>query len=171
MLNSVQYFLEENPIDYHVALKTIPARRVMSLRRVIPDASYEGPLWSEMFEEAQKQNIQFAEPMLGISIYPDKEYQEEAIDLELQNSIAGDYHNTETIKFFDTPAVEVASVIFHGPYDQMPQVMTAIGQWLEIHDYEINGPMFNINHISPAQDSEPNNWITEACLAVQKLTR
>lgn len=168
MLNAVQDLLEENPIDYHVERKMIPERHVMSLRRVIPDPASESALWYELFEEVQKQNVKFAEPMFGVSIYHDKEYQDKNIDIELQNTVDGTYQDTKEIKFFDAPAIEVAAITFHGSYEQMPHVMTAIGQWLEIHQYQIAGPMFNINHVSPAQDPDPDNWVTEACLAIEK---
>ncbi|WP_440897813.1 MerR family transcriptional regulator [Amphibacillus sp. Q70] len=169
-LNNVQEVIGTNAtiLDYHVVLKEIPERDVMSIRETIPDASYEGELWRELYTEVQEQNVRFADPMLGISIYHDSEYQEESIDLEIQSSITGSYQETERVKYFVAPALQVASVTFHGPYEQMPNVMEILAQWMENNDYRINGPMLNINHVSPAQEENPDHWVTEACLVVAK---
>lgn len=159
---------QQSVLAYHVQLKEIPPRQVMSIRQTIADAGGEGALWQELYAEFQRQQVQFAEPMLGISIYHDPEYQEQDIDLEIQSSIVGSYQDTERVKFFEAPALQVASVTFHGPYEQMPEVMSVLGQWLETNHYRLAGPMLNINHVSPAQEENPENWITEACLVIAK---
>lgn len=171
MLETIQATMSEAILDYPVVLKEIPPRQVISVRKIITTAMDEGQLWQELFEEAQRQKVRLAEPPLGVSIYHDPEYKEEDIDLELQSSVVGDYQDTETITFYQAPAVQVASVTFSGSYEQMPAVMAALGRWIEANSYEIDGPMFNINHVSPAQDPDPENWLTEACLAVKKASK
>lgn len=167
---ATEILMEERDImAYNVVLKEIPARYVMSVRRVIKQYNDEGQLWGELMQEFQRQQVKPAENMLGISIYHDEEYKETDVDVEVQSSIApGSYRDTDSVKFHEAPAVQVASVTFHGSYDQMGDVTRAIGQWIEDHDYGIDGPMFNINHVSPGQDPNPDNWVTEACYVVKK---
>ncbi len=50
----------------------------------------------------------------------------------------------------------------------MGAVNQAVGRFIEANGYEMNGPMFNILHVSPGQDPNPENWITEACYPVKK---
>ena len=33
--------------------------------------------------------------------------------------------------------------------------------------YKMNGPMFNIYHVSPAQTQNPDEYVTEACFPVE----
>ena len=39
-------------------------------------------------------------------------------------------------------------------------------KWIEAEGYELAGPMFNIYHVSPAIESDPNKWITEVCYPI-----
>lgn len=153
---------------YNVIIKTIPARKVMSIRKIMPNYDSEGQLWSELYDECQKQQIQLSQPPLGISIYHDSDYKEADVDVEIQSRIVGDYQDTETVKFFEAEEMVIASVTFSGSFEQMPQVTQALGTWIEANGYKINGPMINISHVSPMQDPNPDNWITEAGFAVAK---
>ena len=40
-------------------------------------------------------------------------------------------------------------------------VAEAIGQWISEQGLTPSGPMFNVNIVSPAQDPNPENWVTE----------
>lgn len=169
MLDQVTEILKEETkiMDYHVVLKEIAPRKVMSLRRIIPTFQDEGSLWEALYGELQRQNVKMANPPMGVTIFHDEEYKEENVDVEVQSSIEGDYQDTAEVKFFTAPAMQVASVTFHGPYEQMRQVTEAIARWLEVNHYQISGPMLNIMHVSPAQDPNPENWVTEACFQVK----
>lgn len=162
--------LEDEKImqKYNVELKEMPKRNIMSLRRVIPNYSEEGILWNEMYEEVLKQNIKLSNPPLGVSMYHDSGYKEKDVDMEIQSSVIGEYQGTETIKFYEYPSFMMATVTFNGDFNQMPAVTQAIGIWIEANNYQISGPMFNISHVSPAQDPNPDNWITESGFIVSK---
>lgn len=88
--------------------------------------------------------------------------------MEIQSSVIGEYQDTETIKFYEYPSFMMATVTFNGDFDQMPAVTQALGIWIEANNYQISGPMFNISHVSPAQDPNPDNWITESGFIVSK---
>ena len=40
-------------------------------------------------------------------------------------------------------------------------------KWIEDQGLQMNGSMFNIYHTSPAQDPNPDNWVTEACFPIK----
>lgn len=152
---------------YHVELKEIPQRKVMSLRKVVTSFNDEHALWNNLHKEFLKQNVKMANPPIGMTIYHDKEYKETDVDIEVQSEIVGEYQNTDEVRFFDTTAFTIASVTFNGSYEQMPDVTQAIAAWIEANNYIICGPMVNIPYVSPAQDPQPDNWITEAGFIVQ----
>ena len=170
LLDSISDVLTDNQdyLNYHVTLKDIPERHVMSLRRVVPNYEAEQYLWQELYQEYLLQEVQFSEPSLGISIYHNESYEEQDIDIEIQSSIVGDYVSTDNVQFKLAPNMMVASTTFQGSFEQMPLVMEALAIWIEANHYEIDGPMINIFHVTAAQEKNPNNWITEACIVIKE---
>lgn len=49
----------------------------------------------------------------------------------------------------------------------MTNVNEAAAKWIETEGYELAGPMFNIYHVSPTMESDPNKWVTEVCYPVK----
>jgi len=154
---------------YNVELKKVPSRKVMSLRKIIPTFSEESKLWEKLYAELVKQNVKMTTPPKGMSLYHDKEYKDTDADVEVQSEIVGNYKDTDEIKFFDTSDFTMASVVFNGSYEQMPEINQAIGLWIEANGYELSGPMINIPHVSPAQEDNPDKWVTEAGYIVKKI--
>ncbi|MGX7025273.1 MerR family transcriptional regulator [Vagococcus hydrophili] len=154
-------------LNYNVVLKELPERQIMSLRRTVSDYQEEQGLWQELYEEYLAQNVSFSEPPLGLTLYHNEAYEEENIDLEIQSSVIGVYQDTATVTFKQVPKITVASTTFQGSFEQMPLIMEALGRWIEVNQLEIAGPMINIYHVTAAQDPNPDNWLTEACLVVK----
>lgn len=160
-----------NMEKYNVEIKKVPTRKVMSSRKIIPTFNDESKLWELLYTELQKQNVKMTNPPKGMSIYHDKEYTESNVDVEVQSEIIGNYPDTTDVKFFDTAEFTMASITFNGSYDQMPEVNQAIGLWIEVNGYELSGPMINIPHVSPAQEQNPEKWVTEAGYVVKKIDK
>lgn len=49
----------------------------------------------------------------------------------------------------------------------MTDVNEAAAIWIEAEGYELTGSMFNIYHVSPAMESDPNKWVTEVCYPIK----
>lgn len=173
MIRQLQNQLKEgkNMEKYNVVLKAIPARKVISVRKVIPTFQDEGMLWGILQKEIGASGVKIAPGALGVSLYHDKEYKETDVDVEVQLEVSGSYENREDIKFFEAPEYPLASVTFSGSFDQMPQISQALGAWIETNHYQVSGPMINISHVSPAQDPNPNNWVTEASFVVSPVSQ
>ncbi|WP_314067888.1 MerR family transcriptional regulator [uncultured Vagococcus sp.] len=151
---------------YHVVEKNIPQRQVISVRQVITSYEEEGRLWEILGNESQKQQIKLTTPSLGLTLYHGEEFQEQDIDTEVQSTVSGTYENTDLAQFKTIPVTLVASVTFNGSYEQMPFVAEAVAIWMEVNDYQLTGPMFNIFHVSPAETIFPEDWVTEACYQI-----
>lgn len=147
---------------YHVTLKEIPKRKVMSIRKIIDTSDEENQLWKGLYKELLNQNVKMTNPPFGMSLYHDKEYKEKDIDIEIQSNILGTYNDTNEVTFYEAPAFTMASVTFNGSYEQMPEVSQAIALWIEDNNYKIGGAMVNISYVSPFQDPNPDNWVTES---------
>ncbi|WP_321387013.1 MerR family transcriptional regulator [uncultured Enterococcus sp.] len=168
MIRQLQNQLKEgkNMEKYNVVLKSIPARSVISVRKVIPSFQDEGMLWGLLQKEIEAEGVKIVPGSLGVSLYHDKEYKESEVDVEVQLEVSGEYENGTAATFFEAPEYNMASVTFSGSFDQMPQISQALGTWIETNHYQVSGPMINISHVSPAQDSNPENWVTEASFVI-----
>ncbi len=162
---------DETTMKYDVTIKTIPERCVASVRQVIPSYDMEGQLWSIFLKETAHMRIQDGDPCLCTAVFHDGEYREADVDVEIQKSVKGSYPDTEHVKFKTVPAVEVASAVYKGSYDQISEVNAAVASWVEANGYAFDGTVctaFNIYHVSPYETKNPDEFITEVCYPVRK---
>lgn len=159
---------DENAMEYSVLLKELPQRKVASLRRVIPSYEEEGVLWEQMMRELAPQNVQFANPCNSLAVFHDKDHKEQDPDVEIQFSVQGDYQDTEHVVFKTVSPILVASATYKGSYEQLTEVNQAVANWVRDNQYDFDGAMFSIYHVSPAQTQDPNEFVTEVCFPVMK---
>lgn len=172
MLDSIKSALqnEDSMMPYNVVLKTIPKRYVVSLRRHVIDYYQEGKLWDLLEDFSKTHQLKFAKNAYPMAIYHDTVYREKYVDIEVQCTLSQELPVIEDqeFKFYETRERVVASVTFHGSYEKMPMVTKAMAQWIEDNHYEMTGPMFNIFHVSPAVEENPEKYITEACIEIKE---
>ena len=90
------------------------------------------------------------------------------MDVEIQKSVKGSYPDTEHVKFKTMPAVEVASAVCRGSYEQIGEATAAVVSWVEASGWAFDGPAFFIYHVSPHETNNPEEFVTELCYPVQK---
>ncbi|CAM3697873.1 MerR family transcriptional regulator [Erysipelothrix urinaevulpis] len=169
LLDSLMSKLEgDSDMSLVVNVKTIPERLVMSTRDTLEKYEDEGKLWEVMFQDLKHQKFEMANPSISCAIFHDKTYKEQDVDVEIQVSIVSEIQETDNVKCKMMPSVEVASVIMKGSYNTMTDVAHTMGHWIENNGYEFAGAMFNIYIVSPAQNPDPNEWITEVCYPIKK---
>lgn len=66
------------------------------------------------------------------------------------------------------PAVTVASASCRGSYEQLNTVMETGANQVAENGYELDGPAFNIYHVSPHETADPNEFVTQVCYPVKK---
>ncbi|MCL2052588.1 MAG: MerR family transcriptional regulator [Lachnospiraceae bacterium] len=155
-------------MKYDVTLKEMPERYVASVRKIIPNYECEGVLWREFAEETQNLNLKAANPEYCIAIFHDPAHVNSDVDVEVQMSVIGEYKDTENMKFRTVPPIPMVSVTFKGSYEQIAEISESVAKWVTDNNYEFNGAMFNIYHVSPGHDPNPENWVTEVCYPVGK---
>lgn len=170
LLDTTLTQLERNefPMTYPVTLKNLPARQVASLRQHIDRYEDEGLLWQLLFGEIAAQSPQQTTPPCRMALYHDQEYTEGHPDVEVQLAVTGQYADTAHVHFKELPPLNVASVTFRGPYDQITQVNLAALKWCEANHYHFSGTMFSIYHIDPSQSDNPADYLTECCFPIVK---
>ena len=82
-------------------------------------------------------------------------------------TVNGTYKDTEHVKFKTLPAVKVASCMIKGSYDQMTDAYATLISWINENGFKMNGPMFNIYHVSPNETRNPDEYVTELCFPIE----
>lgn len=160
---------DETALNYNVTINTLQERYVASVRQVIPAYDQERILWGMMKKETAGLNMKVADPCYGMAVFHDEGYKESDVDVEIQMSVKGSYENTDHVVFKTVPAVEFASAVIKGSYEQLTSVHRVLAQWVRDNGYEFNGAMFCIYHVSPAHTQNPDELVTEVCYPVKKI--
>jgi len=155
----------EQSMSYDVTVKTIPERYAATVRMIIPSYEDEQRAWSVLHSECGGKVVP-ADPCLTGAEFFDDEYKEENVDVRIWMTVKGTYENTEHVEFQTLPAVKVASCIVNGSYTQLTDATATAMAWIRDNGYTMNGPMFCIYHVSPAQTSNPDELVTEICFPV-----
>jgi len=158
---------DEHSMKYDVTLKTMPQRYVASLRRIIPAYQDEGMLWNQMSDELGCA-LQMANPSYPIAVFHDDDFKNSDVDVEIQITVQEQHNNTENVIFKTVEPFEIASAVYKGSYEQINEVNESVAAWVSDNGYDYNGPMFNIYHVSPGHDPNPENWVTEVCYPIKK---
>ena len=159
---------ESTMANYDVTIKEIAPRYVASVRDILESYNYEGRLWHYMMKETADQNLTPANPCLAFGIFHDAEYKERDVDVEIQMTVEGNYHDTEHVRFKTEPAVCVASAIHYGSYETISDASAAVAAWVEKNGYQMCGVMFNVSHVSPHETQNPDELVTEVCIPVKR---
>jgi len=168
LLDSARMRLRKEQImNFDVTVKTIPERYAATVQMTVPGYADEGLLWTTMFAETAATPLVQTDPCLVAAQFLDPEYKEENVEILAWMTVKGTYSDTEHVKFKTLPAVKVASCIIKGSYDQMGDACACVASWIDANGYKMNGPMFNIYHVSPAQTQNPDEYVTEVCFPVE----
>lgn len=170
LLDTALIRLRKDPemTSYEISLKQMPARKVASVRQIIPRYEEEGRLWHILMKEITPLHVKGGRMDQSVAIFHDREFKDHDVDVEIQYAVSGEYPDTEHVTFKDEPAFVYASAIMRGSYEQADLINQSIACWIRDNGYEFNGPMFNIYIVSPNQTQNPDEWVTEVCYPVRK---
>ena len=159
---------ESDIMEYNIIEKTFPSLKVISLRDTIASYEEEGSLWREISEYMIKNSVELDNPCYSRAIFHDAEYKEEDVDVEVQLAVVGDYSNQNRVLVKETEEKLICSITFTGGYEKLDIINQMVANYILSNNYKLDGPMFNIYHVSPAQEKDPNKWVTESCFPIKK---
>ena len=128
-------------MSYSVTVKTIPERYAATVRMIIPRYEDEQKAWNVLHSECDSMLVP-AEPCLAGADFFDEEYKEENVDVRIWMTV-------------------------NGSYSQLTDATATAMAWMRDNGYTMNGAMFCIYHVSPAQTSNPDELVTEICFPVE----
>lgn len=158
---------EDIVMNYNVVIKKIEPTMAACLRDIIPDYSAQHDLWCEMAEHLNKHNIKIL-PGCGV-IYHDPGFKESNVDMEIVELTSAAVPETDRIKYKELPGYEtVATLIHKGFYDRLSDSYTVLLKWIEENGYKICGPNMEIYIAGEWCTDNPDEYITEIQIPVQK---
>lgn len=151
----------KNELHYHISIKAIPGRQVLSLRRVIPDYYAEGGLWREMSAFAAENHVPISSETF--SIYHDAGYREKDVDVEICAPVKKRGENAYGFVYRETePVPAMACTMVYGDFSNIAGAYKAFAQWLQKNaQYTMSGPTRQIAHRGPWNEDDPEKYLVE----------
>lgn len=158
--------LEERLMSIDIAVRTLPAHTVASLRDTIPSYRDEGLLWQRLMAALPVTGAVPSEAAIGAAVFHDEGYLESGPDVEVWFEVTGPFTSVADAACVQVPEQQIASGMLHGPYEGIDLVFEAIGDWVSRHEYRFAGPMFDLYVVGPNDTPDPAQWLTEVCAPV-----
>ena len=158
----------QNKFTLSVSVKRLPARRFVSLRDVIQEFNQEGLLWERLNSACKANGVRFADIQYCIAMTHSVNFDRKLIDTEVFRVVEQAGPSIEGLRFSEMPETEAAVVAFQGVYSQIGEINRYIYNWIVENGYRISGKAFNIYYISPENELNPDNYVTEICYPIKK---
>jgi DNA-binding transcriptional MerR regulator len=150
-------------MSYTAAVKTVPECLVYSYKTILPTFNSLFELMPELGERLSKlyPDLRCAEPDYCFSIYPDLEFKEKDINVELCQAVTEKYPDSGDITFKTLPEIRVVSVLHKGSYATLAQAYAFALNWIKDNGYSISGEPREsyIDGIWNKENEE--DWLTE----------
>ena len=150
-----------NEMHYNVSIKSIPEYQVLSLRRIIPTYYAEGDLWKELSSFAAQNQVIVSDNTF--SVYHDREYKEQDVDVELCVPVKKIGENVGDFIYRITESVPImACTMVYGKFSNIAGAYLALAEWLQKNSqYQMSGKDRQIVHRGPWNESDPNKYLVE----------
>lgn len=158
----------QNGCTLSVSVKRLPARRVVSLRDVIREFSEEGLLWERLDRACMKNGVRIADVPYCMAMTHRVDFERKCIDSEVFRVVGQAGPDIEGLRFSEMPETEAAVVAFQGIYSRIGDINRYIYHWIVENGYRISGKAFNVYYISPGNEPNPENYVTEICYPIKK---
>lgn len=158
----------QNEYTLSISIKKLPARRVVGLRDIIREFSEEGLLWERLDRACRTNGVRLADAPYCMSITHSVDFERKCIDTEVFRVIEQAGPDIEGLRFSEMPETEAAVVAFQGIYSRIGEINRYIYHWIVENGYRISGKAFNVYYISPGNERNPENYVTEICYPIKK---
>ena len=157
--------VEAPEMTIEIRTLTLPAMTVAAVRDVIPNYAAEPLLWERLMPQVMTSGVAPGE--LGGATFYDADYHDTDVDVEVWMQVQTAFEAHPPVTCRRVPEQPIVQATLYGSYAGMAEVSAALGGYIAEHGLT-TGPMFNIYRVSPAQDPNPEHWVTEVCLPIIK---
>lgn len=151
-------------IHYNIIVKKIPAKPVLSLRKIIPSYNHEGVLWEEIFRYIRSNHVEVLKQNdNNIAIYHDYDHKDTEVDVEVCVLVKNMQNSIEPFQFKQLEGVDtMACMMVRGSYSNLSTAYQAFMYWLDEHpQYEMSGLTRQICHRDHTNEECEEDYLTE----------
>lgn len=153
---------------FSVKITSLAARKVVSLRAKISKFEEEGLLWEQLDHECSANDIKTLSDEHSYAITHSIDFKNSVIDTEVQRTIDEFPRKITELKFYEVPATEAAVVTFKGIYSRICDISCYVHNYIKDLDYEICGTPLRRYFVSPRNECDPYEYITEYYFVLKK---
>jgi effector-binding domain-containing protein len=157
---------EETMPSQEVVLKEVPSQPVASVRDVVPTFGHIDQLFGEIFAYLGQHRLNPSGP--PATIYHDKEFREQDVDVEIAVPVAGPVSEGERVTSRELPGSQMACIVHQGGYETIGGTYGQVMGWIEDNDHRIAGPPREIYLKGPESGDDPSTYVTEIQVPVAK---
>ncbi|MEA4914227.1 MAG: MerR family transcriptional regulator [Christensenella sp.] len=158
---------QRNAYTLSVSVKTLPARKVVSLRGLIQEFTEEGLLWERLNKTCRENGIKLADVPYCMAMTHSVNFEKRQIDTEVFRIVEQIGSDLDGLRFSVMPETEAAVVAFRGIYSRIGDINRYIYHWIMENGYEISGKPFSVYYRSPENEPNPENYVTEICFPIK----
>lgn len=159
---------EEPPMTYEVRIQETqpqPAAAVRGRAAWAELGPFIGGALTEVFGVAGRQGVRFAGPAYGI--YHSAHTTEAEVDLEVGMPVAEAIEAAGRVIATTIPGGLVAATVHCGRYEEISSAYRALGEWVQEHGHETDGPPREVYLAGPEQVQDPGAQRTEVIWPVR----
>ncbi|MCD7097367.1 MerR family transcriptional regulator [Stenotrophomonas sp. MMGLT7] len=164
-LERLIHSMREIAMHFDVRQTLLPAMTVAALRHTVATYASEGELWQRLMPLVARSGAEPAAAGMAGATFHDEEYREADVDVEVWLQVAAPFAAAAPLQCRSLAQQRVVTATLAGGYERMGQATAAIGTYIAENGLT-TGPMFNIYRVSPAQDPDPANWVTDVCFPI-----
>jgi DNA-binding transcriptional MerR regulator len=158
----------QNECTLSVSVRRFSSRKVVSVRDVIRDFTEEGLLWERLDTLCRANGIKLADVQYCMAMTHSVDFDNKLFDTEVFKIVEQTGPDVEGLRFSKLPETDAAVVAFQGKYSRLGDINRYVYHWIEENGYRISGKPFNVYYISPENEPDPENFITESYYPIKK---
>jgi AraC family transcriptional regulator len=146
---------------YSIAIKHLPPQPVLVIRQRVKQSEIAkaiGEALPRVFAYAQRNGIAIAGP--PFARYPEMGPGVITLDIGVPVAALPDVSDAE-IRADTLPGGLTAATTHTGPYEKLPEAVTAVGQWIAQQGLTPSGGPWESYVTDPGEYSDPKDWKTE----------
>jgi len=157
----------QNAYTLSVSIKHLPARKVISLRGVIREFTQEGLLWERLNKACRENEIRLTDVQYCMAMTHSVNFEKNQIDTEVFRLVEQIGPDIDGLRFSEMPETDAAVVAFRGIYNRIGDINRYIYHWIIENGYVMLGKAFSVYYLSPENESNPENFVTEICYPIK----
>ena len=155
-------------VVFSIKITTLPARRVVSLRKKIRRFEDEGALWEQLERDCAELGIRETEGDLRFAITHSIDLKNKLIDTEVLRTVSGCHLYGAKLETMELPATEAAAVVVKGEYGRISDISSYVHLYIQSTEYEISGVPIRRYFLSPQNNLSAQDYITEYYFPLKK---